>query len=98
MASRSAWTARGAAWTTSSSSGCGAASNTRKSCAVNASSPRETTRSFIGDGGRPPEAGLQGQASNRHKLRGQRALVVSVVGKAGGSFRQGRLEEQNARE
>jgi hypothetical protein len=26
--------------------------------------------SFIGDGGRPPEVGLQGQASNRHKLRG----------------------------
>ena len=37
---------------------------------MNASSPDETTRSFIGDGGRPPEAGLQGQASNRHKLRG----------------------------
>jgi len=37
---------------------------------VNAWSPRETTRNFIGDGGRPPEAGLQGQASNRHKLRG----------------------------
>ena len=26
--------------------------------------------SFIGDGGRPPGVGLQGQASNRHKLRG----------------------------
>jgi putative transposase len=26
--------------------------------------------SFIGDGGRSPEVGLQGQASNRHKLRG----------------------------
>jgi len=26
--------------------------------------------SFIGDGGWPPEVGLQGQASNRHKLRG----------------------------
>jgi len=26
--------------------------------------------SFIGDGGGPPEVGLQGQASNRHKLRG----------------------------
>src|SRR5437763_10032574 len=31
MASRSAWTAKAAAWTTSLSSGCGAASNTRKS-------------------------------------------------------------------
>jgi hypothetical protein len=37
---------------------------------VSASSPGETARCFIGDGGRPPEAGLQGQASNRHKLRG----------------------------
>jgi hypothetical protein len=26
--------------------------------------------SFIGDGGGPPEVGLQGQASNRHMLRG----------------------------
>jgi transposase InsO family protein len=26
--------------------------------------------SFIGDGGRYPGVGLQGQASNRHKLRG----------------------------
>jgi putative transposase len=26
--------------------------------------------SFIGDGGWPPEVGLQGQTSNRHKLRG----------------------------
>src|SRR5580704_1896990 len=31
MKSRSAWTAKVVAWTTSSSSGCGAASNTRKS-------------------------------------------------------------------
>ena len=30
----------------------------------------ETKRNFTGDGGRPPEVGLQGQASNRHKLRG----------------------------
>jgi hypothetical protein len=43
--------------------------NTRNSCAVNVSSPLETKRSFTGDGGRPPEVGLQGQASNRHKLR-----------------------------
>src|ERR1700747_600117 len=31
MASRSAWTARAGAWTTSSSDGCGAVSNTRRS-------------------------------------------------------------------
>ena len=37
---------------------------------MNASSPLETKRGFTGDGGRPPEVGLQGQASNRHKLRG----------------------------
>ena len=47
--------------------------------------PRFSVRreqSFIGDGGRPSEAGLQGQASNRHKLLGSRVLVVSVVEKA----------------
>jgi putative transposase len=60
--------ARGA--TMSLSSGCGGQSNTRRWCAVNASSRLETARSFTGDGGRPPEVGLQGQASNRHKLRG----------------------------
>ena len=38
-------------------------------CCGNVSSPW-TKRSFTGDGGRPPEVGLQGQASNRHKLRG----------------------------
>jgi len=32
--------------------------------------PVWAARSFTGDGGRPPEVGLQGQASNRHKLRG----------------------------
>jgi hypothetical protein len=37
---------------------------------VNVLSRRETERSFIGDGGRPPGAGLQGQASNHHKLQG----------------------------
>jgi len=41
----------------------------KRSCAVNVSPQLETTRSFTGDGGRPPEVGLQGQASNRHKLR-----------------------------
>src|SRR5437773_11576122 len=34
MASRSAWTAKAAAWTTSLSSGCGAASNTRRSTSM----------------------------------------------------------------
>ena len=52
---------------------------------MNASSRLETMRSFTGDGGRPSEVGLQGQASNRHKLRGLRAFVVSVAGK-GGSY------------
>jgi len=42
----------------------------KKLCAVNVSFSLETKRSFTGDGGRPPEVGLQGQASNRHKLRG----------------------------
>jgi hypothetical protein len=37
---------------------------------VNVSSRREAMQCFIEDGGRPSEAGLQGQASNRHKLRG----------------------------
>jgi hypothetical protein len=37
---------------------------------VNVSSHPEAKGSFTGDGGRPPEVGLQGQASNRHKLRG----------------------------
>jgi hypothetical protein len=54
--------------------------------------------SFIGDGGRPSGVGLQGQTSNRHKLRGSRALVVSVVGKGGGILRQVRLRETNASE
>lgn len=39
-------------------------------------------RCFIGDGGRPSGAGLQGRAPNRHKLLGSRVLVVSVVEKA----------------
>src|SRR6476660_1991670 len=34
MASPSAWTARGAAWTTSSSNDCGAASNTKRSTSM----------------------------------------------------------------
>ena len=67
--SRSAWTAKARGVTMSLSSGCGDRSSTRRSCAVNASSRLETARNFTGDGGRPPEVGLQGQASNRHKLR-----------------------------
>ena len=37
---------------------------------MNVPSQFEVARSFTEDGGRPPEVGLQGQASNRHKLRG----------------------------
>ncbi len=37
---------------------------------------------YTGDGGRPSEAGLQGQASNHRELRGSRARVVSVTEKA----------------
>ena len=66
----SAWMAAARGVITCSSNGCGGRSNTKKSCVVNVSSRLETTRSFIGDGGWPPEVGLQGQASNRHKLRG----------------------------
>lgn len=40
-------------------------------------------RCFTEDEGGPLEVGLQEQASNRHKLRGLRALAVSVVGKVG---------------
>ena len=42
----------------------------------------KTRRCFVGDGGRPSGVGLQGQAPNRHKLLGSRALVVNVVEKA----------------
>ena len=38
-------------------------------------------RCFVEDGGGPPGAGLQEQASNRHELLGSRVLVVSVDGK-----------------
>ena len=41
-------------------------------------------RCFVKDEGRPLEVGLQEQASNRHKLRRLRAVVVSVAGKGGG--------------
>lgn len=53
---------------------------------------------FTKDEGRPLEAGLQEQASNRLKLRGSRALVVSVDGKGGARLRQVRIEETNASE
>jgi len=38
-------------------------------------------RCFVEDGGRPPDVGVQAQASNHHELLGSRALVVSVDGK-----------------
>ena len=55
-------------------------------------------RCFIKDEGGPLEAGLQELASNRLKLRGLRALVVSVDGKGGARLRQVRIEETNASE
>jgi hypothetical protein len=55
-------------------------------------------RCFTKDEGGPLEAGLQEQASNRLKLRGLRALVVSVEGKGGARLRQVRIEETNASE
>ena len=39
-------------------------------------------RSCKGDGGRPSEAALQGEASNRLKLLWAKAMVVSVEEKA----------------
>jgi RNA-directed DNA polymerase len=56
--------------------------------------PRGCTR----DGGRPPEAGLQEQASNHHKLQGSRAPVVSVVGKGRKKTDQVRTKETSASE
>jgi hypothetical protein len=38
-------------------------------------------RCFARDGGGPPGAALQEEASNRHELLGSRVLVVSVDGK-----------------
>jgi len=51
-----------------------------------------SVRCFVEDGGGPPGAGVQAQASNHHELLGSRALVVSVAGKgaaltASGEFR-----------
>jgi hypothetical protein len=55
-------------------------------------------RCFTEDEGGPLEVGLQEQASNRLKLRGLRAFVVSVDGKGGARLRQVRIEEMNASE
>ena len=56
------------------------------------------TRCFTKDEGRPLEVGLQEQASNRLKLRGLRALVVSVEGKGGARLRQVGIKKTNASE
>ena len=53
-------------------------------------------RCFTKDEGRSLEVGLQEQASNRHKLRGLRAFVVSVDGKGGARLRQVWIKETNA--
>ena len=55
-------------------------------------------RCFTKDEGGPLGAGLQEQASNRHKLRGSRTRVVSVVGKGRAGFGQVWVEETNASE
>jgi hypothetical protein len=55
-------------------------------------------RCFAKDEGRPLEAGLQEQASNRLKLRRLSAFVVSVDGKGRARLCQVRVEETNASE
>ena len=55
-------------------------------------------RCFTKDEGRPLEVGLQEQASNHHKLRELRVLVVSVAGNGGARLRQVRFKETNASE
>jgi putative transposase len=55
-------------------------------------------RCFTRDEGRPLGVGLREQASNRHKPRGLRAFVVSVVGKGGAGLRQVGIKETNASE
>ena len=47
---------------------------------------------FVEDGGGPPGAGLQEQASNRHELHWSRAIVVNVDGKGGAGLRQVRFD------
>ena len=55
-------------------------------------------RCFTKDEGRPLGVGLQEQASNHHKLRQLRVVVVSVAGKGGARLRQVRFKETNASE
>jgi hypothetical protein len=55
-------------------------------------------RCFTEDEGGPLGTGLQEQVSNRLKLRGLRAFVVSVDGKGGARLRQVQIEETNASE
>ena len=45
---------------------------------------KQYVRNFDEDEGRPLEVGVQARASNRLKLRGSRAQVVSVEGKRQG--------------
>jgi len=69
-ASPSAWTAKARGVTMSLSSGYGGRSNGKRWCAVETCFAVGQV-SFIGDGGRSSEDGLQGQSSNHHKLRGK---------------------------
>ena len=46
---------------------------------------------FVEDGGGPPGAGLQEQASNRHEMLGQRVLVVSVDGEGAAMTASGEI-------
>ena len=55
-------------------------------------------RCLTGNEGRPLEAGLQEQASNRHELHWSRAIVVNVDGKGGAGLRQVRFKETNESE
>jgi hypothetical protein len=48
---------------------------------LNGKGEYSSVRCFVEDGGGPPGAGVQAQASNRHELLGSRVLVVSVDGK-----------------
>ena len=50
-----------------------------------------SARCFVEDGGGPPGAGVQAQASNHHELLGSRALVVSVAGKGAALTASGEL-------
>lgn len=59
---------------------------------------RKRSRNFIRDEGGPIEVGLQKLASNHHKLRLSRAVVVSVVRKGGKQIRQVRSRETNVSE